>query len=112
MTTTPANDSAAAVIAAMLSDYMALYFGKREELEAGRTAFAAILDRLERVESENARLKALCQSAATTLYSEAYACAYTVQGKQVSRKVANLVEKLKATALLAADESEESKSPG
>lgn len=79
MTTTPANDSAAAVIAAHFErmtansfnvyvefDPLQMYGDVIEraftdawvsEAKEARTAFAAILDRLERVEAENARLR-------------------------------------------------------
>ena len=37
-----------------MSDYLALYFDKREELDAGRNAFAAIVSWLRALEAENA----------------------------------------------------------
>jgi len=65
MTTTPANDSAAAVIAAVeyaLDEGVEVVGNLGHEnygrMVAGRTAFAAILAHIERVEAENARLKA------------------------------------------------------
>lgn len=66
MTTTPAND-AAAVIAALEYYTESTYvtnWGMQEEADngdmarAGRTAFAAILDRLQVVEAENFALRA------------------------------------------------------
>jgi len=57
--TTTANDSAVAVIAALDPDRTRTH--KQVIIEA-RTAFAAILDRLERVEAENGKLRAFVRS--------------------------------------------------
>lgn len=63
MTTTPANDSTAARIAALdwaadTVSTMDTQPNRTQQMQNARTAFAAILDRLERVEAENARLRA------------------------------------------------------
>ena len=52
------SELADAVKAALLSDYLALYLDKREELDAGREAFAALLAHMSAVEAENAALRA------------------------------------------------------
>lgn len=97
MTTTPANDSAAAVIAALDPDRTRTH--KQVVIEA-RTAFAAILDRLERVEAENTRLRFL-ESFVRTIkntdndFIEGYGADGLVYEWQ-----------RQAAALLAADESE------
>lgn len=53
------SERIAAIEAGFLSDYLALYFDKRDELAAGRDAFRELLAHLQAVEAENERLRVL-----------------------------------------------------
>lgn len=72
---------------------------------AGRTAFAAILDRLERVEAENVRLKAALEGIRD--YDIAAHSKYGIETSDEQAKAMWVMRKMAKKALVAADESEE-----
>jgi len=102
MTTTANNESAAAVIAAVeytLDEGVEVVGNLGHEnygrMVAGRTAFAAILDRVAALEAENARLKAFVGTIAEWATDNVGLTYY--ESKEYGQQ---------AAALLAADESE------